>query len=45
MTEHNQEHDHSEAAHTHDFSKLSGKKIFWVTLLNAVVGRIGLRCN
>lgn len=31
------EHNHSEAGHTHDVSNLSGKKIFWVTLLNATI--------
>jgi cobalt-zinc-cadmium efflux system protein len=29
------EHNHLEDGHTHDVSNLSGKKIFWVTLLNA----------
>ncbi len=33
--EHNHEHDH--AGHSHDISALSGKKIFWVTVLNAVI--------
>lgn len=37
MDEHNHEHNHNEAGHTHDVSNLSGKKIFWVTLLNAVI--------
>ena len=37
MSEHNHEHNHSEAGHTHDVSNLSGKKIFWVTLLNAII--------
>lgn len=31
------EHHHSKAEHTHDVSGLSGKKIFWVTLLNATI--------
>jgi len=35
MSEH--EHNHAEDGHTHDVSSLSGKKIFWVTLLNAVI--------
>lgn len=30
-------HNHAEAGHTHDVSTLSGKKIFWVTLLNATI--------
>lgn len=30
-------HDHSHGGHTHDVSNLSGKKIFWVTLLNASI--------
>jgi len=39
MSEHGHEHNHkhSEAGHTHDASNLSGKKIFWVTLLNAAI--------
>jgi len=37
MSEHNHEHNHSDAVHTHDVSKLSGKKIFWVTFLNATI--------
>lgn len=37
MSEHEHEHNHSEAGHTHDVSNLSGKKIFWVTLLNATI--------
>ena len=37
MSEHNHDHNHSEAQHTHDVSKLSGKKIFWVTVLNATI--------
>jgi len=35
MSEH--DHNHVEDGHTHDVSTLSGKKIFWVTLLNAVI--------
>lgn len=31
------EHNHLEAGHTHDVLNLSGKKIFWVTLLNATI--------
>lgn len=31
------EHNHLEDGHTHDVSNLSGKKIFWVTLLNAAI--------
>ncbi len=30
-------HDHGNGGHTHDVSNLSGKKIFWVTLLNASI--------
>ena len=30
-------HDHGHGGHTHDVSNLSGKKIFWVTLLNASI--------
>lgn len=37
MSEHNHEHNHSESGHTHDVSNLSGKKIFWVTILNATI--------
>jgi cobalt-zinc-cadmium efflux system protein len=37
LSEHNHEHDHTESGHTHDVSNLSGKKIFWVTLLNAAI--------
>lgn len=37
MSEHNHQHNHSEAGHSHDVSNLSGRKIFWVTLLNAVI--------
>ncbi|MBP1744877.1 MAG: cation diffusion facilitator transporter [Firmicutes bacterium] len=31
------EHNHPEAGHTHGAEKLSGKKIFWVTILNATI--------
>lgn len=37
MSEHNHDHHHIEGGHTHDVSNLSGKKIFWVTLLNATI--------
>lgn len=37
MSEHKHEHNHSETGHTHDVSNLSGKKIFWVTVLNATI--------
>lgn len=43
MTKNNKEHlcehdhDHSETGHTHDVSTMSGKKIFWVTILNASI--------
>lgn len=45
MTEHNYDHDHEHdhnhnhlgGGHSHDVSNLSGKKIFWVTLLNATI--------
>lgn len=38
MSEHEHEHNHSAAAgHKHDVSNLSGKKIFWVALLNATI--------
>ncbi len=30
-------HEHNEGGHTHDVSSLSGKKIFWVTILNATI--------
>ncbi|WP_215100371.1 cation diffusion facilitator family transporter [Planococcus sp. ISL-110] len=33
----NSEHSRSEAEHTHDVSNLSGRKIFWVTVLNATI--------
>lgn len=35
MTKHN--HGQTEAGHSHEVSTLSGKKIFWVTLLNATI--------
>ena len=36
--EHNHHHDHSShQGHSHDVSDLSGKKIFWVTVLNAAI--------
>lgn len=35
--EHNHQHSHSETGHSHDISGLSGKKIFWVTVLNATI--------
>ena len=37
MSEHNHEHHHIEAGHTHEVSSLSGRKIFWVTILNATI--------
>ena len=37
MDEHHHKHNPSAAGHTHDASKLSGIKIFWVTLLNATI--------
>ncbi|MBK5244197.1 MAG: cation transporter [Eubacteriaceae bacterium] len=37
MAEHNHDHNHSEVGRTHDVSKLSGRKIFWVTVLNATI--------
>ncbi|GAU79803.1 cation diffusion facilitator family transporter [Fusibacter sp. 3D3] len=38
MNEHNHDHGHlKDAGHSHDVSQLSGKKIFWVTLLNATI--------
>jgi len=36
MNEHHH-HNHREGGHAHDVSSLSGKKIFWVTLLNATI--------
>jgi len=37
MSEHDHEHNYTDTGHTHDVSSLSGKKIFWVTLLNATI--------
>lgn len=37
MNEPNHDHDHTEVGHSHEVSTLSGKKIFWVTLLNATI--------
>jgi|SRR5665648_39334 len=37
MSKHEHEHNHIEGGHTHDVSSLSGKKIFWVTVLNATI--------
>lgn len=39
MSEHNHEHSHGRtgSGHRHDITVLSGRKIFWVTLLNAVI--------
>jgi len=37
MTEHDHKHNHSEAGHSHEGTNLSGKKIFWVTVLNATI--------
>ena len=37
MAEHNHEHKTFGAGHSHEVSALSGKKIFWVTLLNATI--------
>ena len=36
MNEHHH-HNHREGGHAYDVSILSGKKIFWVTLLNATI--------
>lgn len=33
----NNEHNHPKSEHSHDLSCLSGKKIFWVTVLNAII--------
>ena len=35
--EDNHAHDHEQHGHIHDHSNLSGKKIFWVTVLNAII--------
>jgi len=37
MSDHNHEHDHADTGHKHDVTALSGRKIFWVTLLNATI--------
>lgn len=39
MSEHNKQHSHTHTnpGHHHDVTILSGRKIFWVTLLNAVI--------
>lgn len=37
MSDHDHTHNHQESGHSHDSSTLSGKKIFWVTLLNATI--------
>lgn len=40
MDQHEHEHDehgHDEHGHSHDVSNLSGRKIFWVTVLNATI--------
>ena len=38
MSKHNhEEHHHTEVGHAHDATNLSGKKIFWVTILNATI--------
>ncbi len=31
------DHNHTESGHVHDVSNLSGRKIFWVTVLNALI--------
>ena len=38
-TVHNHEsrHEHGEPEHSHDIAALSGRKMFWVTLMNAVI--------
>lgn len=36
-TEHTHQHSHTEAGHSHDITGISGKKIFWVTVLNATI--------
>jgi cobalt-zinc-cadmium efflux system protein len=35
--DHAHEHDHGHGTHSHDVSQLSGKKIFWVTVLNITI--------
>lgn len=37
MPKHQQEHNHLQSGHTHNAADLSGKKIFWVALLNAAI--------
>ena len=38
MSKHNhEEHHHTEVNHSHNATNLSGKKIFWVTILNATI--------
>ena len=37
MSRHKHEHNHTQAGSARDVSILSGKKIFWVTLLNAAI--------
>lgn len=34
---HEPHHDHAKTGHSHDTANLSGKKIFWVTVLNATI--------
>ncbi|NCB41405.1 MAG: cation transporter [Clostridia bacterium] len=36
-TKHHHQHNHIKDDHTHDVANLSGKKIFWVTILNATI--------
>ncbi|MGC6173979.1 cation diffusion facilitator family transporter [Lacrimispora sp. 38-1] len=37
MSDHDHKHNHQDSGYSHDASTLSGKKIFWVTLLNATI--------
>jgi len=37
MADHDHHHDHSELGHQQDITNISGKKIFLVTLLNAII--------
>jgi len=37
MVEEHKHHEHEEHGHSHEISDLSGKKIFWVTVLNATI--------
>lgn len=37
MVEEHKHHEHEEHEHSHEISDLSGKKIFWVTVLNATI--------